>query len=245
LRDAELRNKLLAESERLGRTLLNSVSHELRTPISAISGAAGSLRESQPLTPLQQKLAAEIESGSSRLNRVVQSLLSAARIQAGQIRPNLDWCDVRDVVRLALLEVKELTAGRPVQVDIPAELPLLKADSVLMEQILVNLLINAGTHTPPGTAIEVKVRASRNQMILEVADRGPGLPPEELERVFDLFHRMPRAKPGGTGLGLAIVKGFTEAQNGTVQAGNRPEGGAVFALAMPLSKPPSLPEEWS
>jgi K+-sensing histidine kinase KdpD len=241
-RDAEVRHKLLAESERLGRTLLNSVSHELRTPIAAIDSAASGLRSCGALSPAQQNLAGEIESASLRLNRVVQSLLSAARIQSGLIRPNPDWCDVRDIIRAALSDAGELSR-HPVEKKIPDGLPLAKVDFVLVEQALMNLLVNAAAHTPPGTPVQISARVGRKELILEVADRGPGLPPDQLERIFELFHRTPTARPGGTGLGLAIVKGFIESQGGRVEAANRPDGGAVFTIRLPAVDVPDLPEE--
>ena len=242
-RDTEIKTKLLAESERLGRTLLNSVYHELRTPIAAITSAVSGLRDAGALTPVQQNLAAEIESASTRLNRVVQSLLSAARLQSGQVRPKLDWCDVRDVVRGALRETEELSTGHPIEMKFSADLPLVKMDSMLMEQALVNLVANATTHTPPNTPIAIHASVERKQMILEISDCGPGLPHDQLERIFDLFHRAPNARPGGTGLGLAIVKGFVEAQGGRVNAANRAGGGAVFTVLMPAADALDLPEE--
>lgn len=241
-RDAELQAKLLAESERLGRTLLNSVSHELRTPIAAINSAAHTLRSS-PLTPQQQNLASEIDAASSRLNRVVQSLLSAARIQSGQIRANLDWCDVRDLVRVALRGIKQETAAHAVTTDMPANLRLVKADFVLLEQALANLVGNAAAHTPPGTAIQIVARNKKGFLVLSVADAGPGIPAAQLDRIFDSFHRGPGARPGGMGLGLAIVKGFIEAQGGRVEAANRATGGAIFTIHLPLSDEPDWPKE--
>ncbi|HTJ00745.1 MAG TPA: ATP-binding protein [Dongiaceae bacterium] len=243
LRDVESKHKFLAESERLGRTLLNSVSHELRTPIAAIASAASGLQVAPGLAPAQINLVAEIEAANNRLNRVVQSLLSAARLQSGQLRPKLDWCEVSDLVQVALRSDEGVTGERPVQVRIAPGLPLIKMDFVLMEQVLVNLLLNAVVHTPPGTAIEINARREGGQFILEVADSGPGLPPDQLERVFDLFHRAPNSKRGGTGLGLAIVKGFVEAQGGRVQAANRPSGGAIFTIQLPVADAPELPAE--
>jgi two-component system, OmpR family, sensor histidine kinase KdpD len=242
-REAELKTRLLGESERLSRTLLNSVSHELRTPLATITGAAGGLRESGPLTPAQQHLTAEIESAGARLNRVVQSLLSAARLQSGQIRPKPDWCDVSDLVRVALRENADLMAGHPIESQIAAGLPLVKLDLVLVLQALGNLLGNAAAHTPPGTPVEIRARLEEKILVLEVADRGPGLPSDQLERIFDLFHRAPAARPGGTGLGLAIVRGFIEAQGGSVRAANRAGGGAVFTLRLPAADTPHLAEE--
>jgi two-component system sensor histidine kinase KdpD len=242
-RGAELKAQLLAESERLGRTLLNSISHELRTPIAAISSAASGLLVSGRLDPTEQKLAVEIESASVRLNRVVQSLLSAARIQSGQIRPKLEWCDPPDVVHAAVEETREIVAGHPTEVKIAPDIPLVRFDFELMQQALANLLVNAAVHTPPTTPIELTARIEEKNLILQVADRGPGVPADHLEGIFDLFHRAPNAKPGGTGLGLAIVKGFVEVQGGRVQAANRMHGGAVFSIFLPATEPPDLVEE--
>jgi two-component system, OmpR family, sensor histidine kinase KdpD len=243
LREAETNTRLLVESERFGRTLLNSVSHELRTPLSAIAAAATTLRDSGGLNPTQQKLSAEIDAATSRLNRVVQSLLSAARIQSGQVRPNLDWCDISDVVRVTLREVANLLAKHRVEKRLEPSLPLIRADFTLMQQALANLLVNAAIHTPSGTQIDVSAHKDGTDLVLQVADNGPGLPGDQIDRVFDLFHRPPGSKPGGTGLGLAIVKGFVEAQAGRVQARNRPEGGATFSIHMPIGEAPDISEE--
>lgn len=243
LRDTETKVRFLAESERLGRTLLNSVSHELRTPVSAINTAVSTLCASGALTTEQQILASEIQTAGARLNRVVQSLLSAARLQSGHLRPKLDYCDMADILRVALRGVGEFVINRQVEVRIAPKLPLVKADFVLMEQALSNLIINAVIHTPEGTPIEISAHVAEEKMLLEVADRGPGLPPNELERVFESFHRAPAARPGGTGLGLAIVKGFVEAQGGSVRAANRSGGGALFTIQLPVAETPDLPDE--
>ncbi len=243
-REAQIKTELVAESERLGRTLLNSVSHELRTPIAAINGAAGGLRLAGPLTPAQEKFTAEIELASGRLNRVVQSLLSAARLQSGQVRPKLDWCDISDLVRASLQEVETALLDHPVEKQIASGLPLVKLDIVLMTQALANLLLNAAMHTPSGTPIDISARVDNGSLTLKVADRGPGLPPGQMERIFDMFHRAPNARPGGTGLGLAIVKGFVEAQGGHVNAANRPGGGAEFMIELPVRDTPDLPKNY-
>jgi two-component system sensor histidine kinase KdpD len=243
LREAENNSHLLAESERLGRTLLNSVSHELRTPLAAITTAANTLHSSGPLNPIQHKLAEEIEAASARLNRVVQSLLSAARLQAGQLRPKLDWCDICDLVKVALRNIGHSLRDHPVRNNLGSGLPLVRADFVLLEQAVRNLLLNAGAHTPLGTSIQVSARREEGKLTLEVADRGPGIPAAELDRIFELFHRAPGAKPGGTGLGLAIVKGFVEAQGGVVSVANRPDGGAVFSISLSAMESPKLLEE--
>jgi two-component system sensor histidine kinase KdpD len=173
----------------------------------------------------------------------VQGLLSAARLQSGHIRPKLDWCDVTDVIRVTLRNLGELMAGRLVEKQIEPNLPLIKADFVLLEQALANLLVNAATHAPSSAPIEIRARAQGKELLLEVADRGPGLASEQVPRIFDLFHRAPGAKTGGIGLGLAIVKGFVEAQGGRVAAANRPDGGALFSICIPIADAPILPQE--
>jgi two-component system sensor histidine kinase KdpD len=239
----ELKAQLLSESEKLGRTLLNSVSHEFRTPISAILGAAGNLRAEGGLSSSQERFIGEIESAGGRLNRIVQSLLSAARLQGGQLRPRMDWCEIRDVINASLRESAGLLKGHPVETRIAAGSQLAKMDFVLMQQALSNLIANAAIHTPPGTPIEISARMEGKEMLLQVADRGPGLPAGDLEHVFDLFHRLPNSKPGGVGLGLAIVLGFVEAQGGRVAAANGVNGGAIFNIWMPAADRPELPEE--
>lgn len=243
LRDEEHQAKLLAESERLGKTLLNSVSHELRTPLAAITSALSGLRATGPLNASQQNLAVEVEEATTRLNRLVQNLLDLSRIEAGHLRPNLDWHDARDLIRTTLNNLGRTLAGRPVQVDIAADLPLVKLDFALTEQVLANLVGNAAVHTPGDTPIEVGVRTEAGQLIIEVADRGPGLPPGDSAHLFDRFKRGANAKPGGTGIGLSLVKGFVEAQEGTVTAANRPGGGALFTVRLPSDTMPPLPEE--
>ncbi|MDB6022489.1 MAG: integral rane sensor signal transduction histidine kinase [Pedosphaera sp.] len=243
LREDEMKTKLLAESERLSRTLLNSVSHELRTPLSTITSAASEMNARGALTPIQKELLSEIETASARLNRVVQSLLNAARIQSGQLRPKLDWCDISELVSSVLHEVASVTGGRLPEVKITPGMPLVKMDFVLMQQALMNLLVNAAIHTPPATPVVISAWVHEGQLFIEVADHGAGLPADQLDRIFNLFHRAPAAKPGGTGLGLSIVKGFVEAQGGTVMAANRPGGGAVFTICMPAADMANLPEE--
>jgi two-component system sensor histidine kinase KdpD len=136
-----------------------------------------------------------------------------------------------------------LLADHPLEVDMASSLPILKADFALLEQAVSNLLVNAAVHTPPATPITVAARTVANELWLEVADRGPGLAVQPIERVFDLFYRAEGARPGGTGVGLAIVKGFVEMQGGRVQAANQPGGGALFRICLPLTDAPQLREE--
>lgn len=245
LRDAEQQAKLVAESERLSKTLLNSLSHEIRTPIAAISSAASNLGEPNSTGEFQRKMVSEIQQAARRLNRLVGNLLNMARLETGHVKPHVDWCDVADLVQVTLRDLESDLVGRSVGTSVPAGLPLVKMDFVLMQQSLGNLLLNAALHTPPGTPIQVSAATEAGALTLTVADRGPGLPPEVLPFIFDKFYRAPAAPAGGTGLGLAIVKGFVEAQGGQIKAENRAGGGASFTLRLPLDKSPPVPAETS
>ncbi len=242
LRDAEQQSKLVAESERLSKALLNSISHEIRTPIAAITSAASSLSEAGGGTGFQRAMVDEIQEASRRLNRLVGNLLDIARLETGHVKPKLDWCDVADLIQTTLKDLEGELRGHEVSVELGSGLPLVKLDFVLMQQVLGNLLLNAAVHTQPGTPIHIRAAAEPDALVLTVADRGRGLPAEALPFVFDKFYRGPSVPAGGTGLGLAIVKGFVEAQGGQVTAENRPGGGAAFSARLPLSKAPPVAE---
>jgi len=243
LRDAEIQAKFLAESERMGTMLLNSVSHELRTPLAAISSVASGLRAAGELNSAQQSLTVELDEATRRLNRLVRNLLDLSRLEAGHLRLNADWHDLRDLLRSALQILGGALGRHELKTDIPNDFPPVKLDAVLTEQILVNLLGNAAVHTSPTTKVEFSARAEADQLVLRVADNGPGLPPGDTARWFDRFQRGPDAVAGGTGIGLSLVKGFAEAQGGSVSAENRSTGGALFTVKLPLTKLPPVPEE--
>ena len=183
----------------------------------------------------------EIQEANTRLNRVVGNLLDVARLESGKVRPHPDWHDARDLVQTTLRELQRDLATHPVRSEMPAEPLLVRLDGSLMQHALDNLLLNAVQHTPAGTPIEVQVRFVDGNLVLSVADRGGGIPPEWLPRIFDKFFRAPSAPTGGSGLGLTIVKGFVEAHNGIITAANRPGGGAIFTMRVPqLEKPPMV-----
>jgi two-component system sensor histidine kinase KdpD len=237
--------RLLAESEKLSKALLNSISHELRTPISAITAAASALTAFEPggQAALQKTLAAEIQESAARLNRLVGNLLDMTRLESGKVKPRMEWCDVADLVNVALRRNETMLARHPVKASLPKRLPLVRMDFVLVEQALNNLLLNAAAYTPAGTPVEITAAGGAGEVSLTVADRGPGLPQESLPHVFDKFYRVPGAPPGGTGLGLSIVKGFVEAHGGRVEARNREGGGAQFTIYLPVeSSPEPAPE---
>jgi len=235
--------RVVAESERLSKALLNSVSHELRTPIAAITTAASALDGIGPggQPELARALTREIQTSTARLNRLVANLLDMTRLESGHVKPRLEWCDVRDLVNAAVNKTQKELAQHKVAVSLAPDLPLVKLDAVLMEQVLLNLLVNAACYTPPGTLVELAASAADQELSLSVADRGPGLPPDSVPHVFEKFYRVPGAPAGGAGLGLSIVKGFTEAQGGRAEAANREGGGAAPARRRGARPWPSRP----
>jgi two-component system sensor histidine kinase KdpD len=243
LRAAGEREKLLAESEKLHRTLLDGVSHELKTPLAVLGAAVENLSTADDAT--RAELADEIRTATRRLNRLVNNLLDQTRLESGMLKPRLDWCDGHDLVNAAVDGVSELLAGHPFETDIPRDLPLFRADSALMEQVIANLLLNSALHTPPGTPIFLAagVDRSRSRIFFTVADRGPGLPPALRERLFQKFQRGDAAKAGGLGLGLSIIRGFVTAQGGEVVAGENPGGGAVITVYLPFTTHGTVPAE--
>jgi two-component system sensor histidine kinase KdpD len=245
LRDAEQQARLLAESERLSRTLLDSISHEIRTPLAAITSAASSLDDARDggKTEFRGKMVEEIQEAARRLNRLVGNLLSVTRLESGHVKPKLEWCDVSDVIEVTLRETGKELARHKVILEIPKGLPLVQMDFVLMQQALANLLLNVSLHTPPGTEVRIGAVVEAGSLRLTFADNGPGLSPDALPHIFEKFYRGPTAPPGGSGLGLTIVKGFLEAQGGQIEVENRSSGGASFVIRLPMRQMPPVAEE--
>jgi two-component system sensor histidine kinase KdpD len=243
LRSAGEREKLLAESDKLHRALLDGVSHELKTPL-AVLGAAAENLPTDIDTPIG-KMANEIRTATRRLNRLVGNLLDQTRLETGALRPNLDWCDANDLLNAAFDGIREALADHPLEVAVPDDMPLFRADAALMEQVIANLLLNAALHTPEGTPIFLAggIDGSKNRVFFTVADRGPGLPPEMRDRLFQKFQRGDAARIGGLGLGLSIIRGFVVAQCGEVVAGENPGGGAVFTVYLPHEVHEDVPNE--
>jgi two-component system sensor histidine kinase KdpD len=214
----------------------NSISHELRTPLAAITTAATSLAD-RNLSPETRSLLDEIQEANTRLNRIVGNLLDVARLESGKVVPRVDWHDARDLVQTTIRFLDRELATHPVKIELPPGPMLARFDYSLTQHALANLIVNAVMHTPPGTRIDLLARFSEKNLILTVADRGPGIPPELLPRIFEKFFRGPQAPAGGSGLGLTISKGFIEAQGGTITAANRPGGGAVFTLSLAQTEP--------
>ena len=242
--------RVVEESERLHKLLLNSVSHELRTPIAAIHGAATSLLDPAIAqnSETREKLTREVLLANDRLNKLVANILDISRLESGHLRPRAEWIDLSEVISRAAKLVERDFPQRKIQLKLPISLPLFFGDFVLLEQALVNLIHNAAFHTAVGTPIEVEAHVHRDHLWVEVRDRGPGIPPEALPKIFDKFYRVPGAKAGGTGLGLAIAKGFLEVQGGTLTALDRKDteaggSGVIFRMSLPLRGSPGIPAE--
>lgn len=241
-REQEEREK----SIKLYNTLLNSLSHELRTPISTIIGAIDTIKDNPKLSENNRnELYSEVEIASFRLNRQVENLLSMSRLEAGFIQPKVDWCDLNELVFSAIKDNENDAQYHKIVFTPKENMPLVKIDNGLTEQILFNLIHNALQHTPKNTTISIQLDYNLTHCFIEVFDNGKGFPKNEIEYVFDKFYRLNNTATGGTGLGLSIVKGFTEAMNGKVLLDNLKEGGARFLIKIPceFSKNTNLENE--
>jgi two-component system, OmpR family, sensor histidine kinase KdpD len=229
------------EADRLRAALLTSISHDLKTPLAAIVGAAGALKDLSGSLSSKAKidLLATILDESERLNRFIANLLDMTRLEAGAFKPNTALHDVGEIVATALERTSKLLARHKVELEIASDLPMLELDPVLFEQVLVNLFDNAAKYAPPDTTLRISSWQEDDKIKLEVADEGGGIPREELEAIFDKFHRAQKGDQvrAGTGLGLAISRGFVEAMGGSIAAANRTDRpGAVFTIALPVPK---------
>jgi K+-sensing histidine kinase KdpD len=235
------RGILLAESDRLHRALFDSISHEIKTPLTVLRTAAPALKENAKGE--QADLAGEICQATNRLDRLLGNLLDQTRLESGILTPQLDWCDARDLVQAACAEMQDALAGRRLTTDIAPDMVLLRVDTPLMEQAIANLLLNAALYTPAGTPITIRggIDPARKQAFISVEDEGPGIPSDLQGRLFHKFQRGTTARPGGLGLGLSIVHGFVAAQGGEVTVTNKPSGGALFTIYLPIPPCENVP----
>jgi two-component system sensor histidine kinase KdpD len=182
---------------------------------------------------------------AGRLERLLANLLDMTRLESGGLEPKREWVPLEEIVGSALGRLEAQLAGREIHTELPEDLPLAFGDPVLLEQLLLNLLENVAKHTPSGSPVELRAREVDGALELELADRGPGLAPGDETRIFEKFQRGARTGSGGVGLGLAICRGIAAAHGGSLTAENRPGGGAVFRLLLPLppdAQPPAAPE---
>ena len=240
--------KLQAETDRLRSAMLTSISHDLRTPRASILGAAtslmsqhGELDEAGRTTMLRT-----IRDEAERLNRFIGNLLDMTRLEAGSLSFKGGLADLSDVVGAVLRRAKRILSVNNVKVDLQPGLPMLSFDMVLFEQVLFNLLDNAAKYSVAGSLIELRAARHGDRVWIDLLDEGDGIPPEDLERIFDKFYRVRSAdrQRAGTGLGLAICRGFVEAMGGTIRAANRSDRtGAVFTIDLPVPAQMPLEEE--
>jgi two-component system sensor histidine kinase KdpD len=238
IRKAEKKAKEKEEKEhtlRLYNTLLNSLSHELRTPISTIIGATDNLQTTDILLDetIKKELIREISKASLRLNNHVENLLNMSRLESEYLQPKMDWCDVTELIYNVLDQLKDELQGRNISVIIDENMPLVKLDFGLMEQVIKNLVVNAYVYTESTCKIQITAKYEIGNLILIFEDNGNGFPTNEIDFVFDKFYRLQNTKTGGTGLGLSIVKGFVEVHNGKIKLENKIEGGAKFTISIP------------
>jgi two-component system sensor histidine kinase KdpD len=246
LSEAAQKAQVQAETERMRNAILSSVSHDLRTPLATITGAASSLVEERGEldSTARRELSRSIYREADRLDRLLKNLLDMMRLEAGAVQLNKEWHPLDEVVGAALARLEGSLRDRTVNTMFPADLPLVLVDGVLLEQVVINLVENAEKYGPPGSTIDLSASASDHEVIVEVADRGPGIPIGEEIRIFDKFYRGKLAREGGVGLGLTICRGIVEAHGGRIWAENRLGGGALFRFAIPLlEQQPSVESE--
>src|SRR6267378_2496430 len=233
------RVKRTVESDRLRSALLTSISHDLKTPLASVLGAASTMRDlASGLTDSEKRdLLATVIDESERLNRFIANLLDMTKLESGAIVPNTARHDIGEIVGSVLRRASKILAHHQVSLELAADLPMLELDAVLFEQVLFNLLDNAAKYAPHDTTISIGSLRERDWVTLQVLDEGNGIPPTELESVFDKFYRVQKGdhvRPG-TGLGLAISRGFVEAMHGTISAANRTDrSGAVLTIRLPI-----------
>jgi len=233
------------ESERLRNSLLAALSHDLRTPLTVLVGLAESLALTKPpLSTVQRETAEAIQDEARRMSTLVSNLLDMARIESGEVKLNLEWQPLEEVVGAALNAARSMLSRHVVETHIPRDLPLVRFDALLIERVLVNLLENASKYTPPGSRVTLAAEVIADQLSVSVSDNGPGLPAGREEAVFQKFTRGERepATPG-VGLGLAICRAIVEAHQGKIVGTHRPGGGARFTFTLPLGTPPEAAEE--
>jgi len=244
------RVEAMAATDRLRSALMSSVSHDLRTPLTTILGSASALVQGRDrLSPeARDELLVAIDEETRRLDQYITNLLNMSRLEAGELKPKRDWIDPGDVLDAAVKRVATRAREIPIETQFEPGVPLLRADFLLLETVLVNLLDNAIKHGEGATRIRASVRRDGDTVVLEVSDDGPGIPADVLDRLFDRFFRVQRgdSKPAGSGLGLSICKGFVEAMGGgiTVRSPLHDGRGATFVVTFPAETQPeqAIPE---
>lgn len=226
-------SKIKAESQKLQEALFDSVSHELKTPLTVIAGSAEHL-EKEVDRETFKKLVSEIRMASKRLLQTVNGLLEMTRLDAEDMRLNLEWHDIKDVMGSVLQDLSDQLDGHKMNVKYASGIPPVKIDAGILKHVLSIIISNAAAYTPLGTSISVSVQKDQNKLVISVIDQGPGIPDADLDKIFEKFYRGKSAKTGGLGLGLSIARRFVQAHGGTVNVKNQERGGANFTLELPV-----------
>ena len=240
IKEAEKLNRDKEDKEKtikLYNTLLNSLSHELKTPIATIIGSVDTIKDNADNLSDQDKkeLITGIGIAGIRLNKEVENLLNMSRLESGSIQLKLDWTDINEIIHLVISKLEDKLTNHQIVFEENELMPLVKLDSVLIEQVLYNLILNAILYTPNGTHIIIQTFVEDELFNIVVMDDGPGFPASALPNVFKMFYRLPHHKTGGSGLGLSIVKGFVEAHNGKVILESKEYNGAKFTIQLPVA----------
>jgi two-component system, OmpR family, sensor histidine kinase KdpD len=233
--EAIQRAEVSYRSSILQKTLLDSVSHELKTPLATLQVAASALKDPSIVAARAkvELVATEVSVATFRLSRIVNHLLDMTKLDAGKVEPQQEWCELAELLRDVLDQLKEVVPLRKVELDL-GDLPLIKIDPTLLEKALFNLLHNASLYTPAEASVAVAVSLHGKNLVLRVMDSGPGLRAEDLNRIFEKFYRPEGSPAGGSGLGLAIARGLIRSMGGELTAHNGPEKGAIFTITLPV-----------
>ena len=233
--------RLKAEAQNIRNTFLSSVSHDLRSPLAVVAGAASTLLEKDASLDLSDRLELlkTIREETDRLERIIRNVLNLTRLESGAISVRKEWQPLEEIIGVVLNRLADRLRDRPLTLKIPSDLPFIPFDTLLMEQVLSNLMENALRHTPPNTPIEITVMQQEAAVMIEIADRGPGIPAQEEETIFGKFTRSTHTRMGA-GIGLSICRVIVEAHGGRIVAENRPGGGAAFRFVIPIEGTPPL-----
>lgn len=235
-----------AETERIRSALLSSISHDVRTPLAVMAGASSSLAErGERLAPEERRaLAQSIFEQARGMSELVDKILQMTRLESGAIELERDWDSLSEIAGSVLRRLGERLASHRLMVEIPSDLPLVRVDAGLIEQVLGNLLENALKHTPPGTLVRLRAHQQGAEIVVSVEDFSTGLPQEDLERIFAMFHRGAReGTVAGVGLGLAICRAIIRLHRGRIWAEQIPAGGTAFRFALAVEEMPEVPAE--
>ena len=243
---AQARLNTQAETERIRSALLASISHDLRTPLAVMSGASSSLAESGERMSADERraLARSVFEQAREMSAHVDKVLQMTRLEAGAIELERDWDSLGEIAGAVLRRLADHAASHRIVVDLADDLPLLRIDAALIDQVLANLLENALRHTPPGTVVQLRAKRVGGEAVVSVEDFGPGLPDEAIERLFDKFHRASvEGSTAGMGLGLSICRAIVRLHGGRLWAERVSGGGLAFRFTLPIEPEPSLPAE--